>query len=442
MNILLILLTFGILAALGWAAITPSWIYRFTTLWAASFAGFALPQLIGLSNDTSSLARMLPEGALDIVILTSVLSLIGVFLGDVRGVTHPGSRPIVGFNRYDPDRMIRVSVVLTVAGFLIFQIGYSMLSKEYLDNLGTQVSGPITILHFFQNMQRYGLALCLLCYFKYRSPVALMTLVAFAISHVFSFMLYARRGTTADLVFILILGLYFGRKITLPAWLMGLVFTAGALTSNSIGALRNREDVSFIERLESADVFGNFANTLEHGGYECLNAAVISWAVEFEGDYDYGTHYWTWFVHSYFPGQIFGYDLKRALMLPERNHALEVCGYRAPTGATATGMCDAFRSFWYFGWIKFYVIGYMMGRWWNRANRGDVWSQLAYMALMSSALHSISHGTHWILNNWVHMFIFSYFPLRWAQLPEGPQLVTGLAPAAGPQSRPVSRPGF
>ncbi|MBX7102698.1 MAG: hypothetical protein K1X57_01360 [Gemmataceae bacterium] len=419
MNILLIILSCVLVAIFGWAALNPSWIYRFTTMFAAAFAGFALPQLIGLSNETSVLAtNVLPEGSLDIVILVSILCLFAVILGDIRGVNHPGNKPIVGYDQYDPIRLIRVAVGLTVSGFIIFQIGYSMLDREYLENLSTQTSGPITLLYFFQMMQRYGLALSVLCYFRYRSPVALMAVIAVVASQFVSFLFTARRGTTADLVFILILGTYFGRRLVLPAWLLGLVFVVGTITSNSIGSFRGKSDLSFLERFERAEILTQFGWTLENGGHELVNAAVISWCVEWEGDYDYGTYYWTQLVHAYFPGQIFGYDLKRMLMLPARDHALEVLGFRGPPGATCTGMCDAFRSFWYFGCIKFFVIAYVMGRWWYRANKGDLWSQLAYTSLMVSALHTVSHGTHWILNSYLHMFIFSYFPMYWCRVPK------------------------
>lgn len=416
MNILLIILSTGLLAVFMWAGLNPRHLYRFSVLWSASFAGFALPQLIGIGNETSQLTvGVLPEGAHDLVTLVSILSLAGIVIGDSRGVNHPGHRPIIGWDRYNSERITIVAVSLALTGWLIFQIGYSMLDKRYLETLGTQASGPITILYFFLAMQRYGFALCLLCYFRYRSVIALLTSIFIIGSQFVTFLLYARRGTTADILFILLLGLYFGRRIVLPSWLLASVFLAGTLFSNSIGAFRNQEDVPFLERLEKADLFGQFAWTLNNGGLELTNAAVIIWAVDHEGDFDYGTAIWNQLVHAYFPGQIFGFELKRALMFTERNHAFEVCNYTAVSGSTATGMCDSFRSFWYFGCISFFIIGYVMGRWYVRANQGDVWSQLAYMALMVSALHTITHGTPWLLNGYIHMFVFAYFPLYWAR---------------------------
>src|SRR5262249_35241015 len=102
-------------------------------------------------------------------------------------------------------------------------------------------------------------------------------------------------------------------------------------------------------------------------------------------------------------------------MFPTRDLLKEKLGYIPPVGVTSTGMADAFESFWYFGCLKFFVIGYVMGRWYQRGRRGDVRSQLAYMTLMTPAMHCVTHGTFWLMNNYVHMAIFAYPFLNWAR---------------------------
>ncbi|MFL6546685.1 MAG: hypothetical protein ACJ8LM_16105, partial [Candidatus Udaeobacter sp.] len=232
-----------------------------------------------------------------------------------------------------------------------------------------------------------------------------------------SFAVIARRGAMADTVFMVILGLYFGRRIILPAWLLGALFVTGTLWSHAIGHFRGSVDMSFWEKVEKADFFGDFGYTLNNGGEEIANAAVICWCVEETGEYDFGKIHWNQLVHGYFPGQIFGAELKKALKFDERDVAMEKRGFKPAVGTTETGMADAFRSFWYFGCLKYYIIGYVMGRWWNRANRGDLRSQLAYMSLMGAALHTITHGTWWLMNAYIHMVIFAYPCMYWARQP-------------------------
>jgi hypothetical protein len=80
-------------------------------------------------------------------------------------------------------------------------------------------------------------------------------------------------------------------------------------------------------------------------------------------------------------------------------------------------MADCFASFGYLGCLKYVVIGFIMGRWYRRAFRGDLAAQLAYSTLMSAALHTVSHGTVWFVNEYIHMAIFSYPVLHWARKP-------------------------
>src|SRR5262249_51556279 len=150
---------------------------------------------------------------------------------------------------------------------------------------------------------------------------------------------------------------------------------AGALWINSIGSFRVKEDIGFMEKVERADLFGTFGETMTKGGFELNNAALWIWCINEENEYDFGGYHWNQFIHGYFPGQIFGYDMKKSLMFPTRDLLKEKLGYTPPVGVTSTGMADAFGSFWYFGCLKFLVIGYVMGRWYQRGKWGDVRSQ-------------------------------------------------------------------
>lgn len=415
-NPLFWLLLVTLAALIGWGVTDSRRLYRFTVLFSVSFCGFVIPQLNGLANEHGYFhTNVLPEGSLDMVTLMCILSVIFMWLGDNRGVHHPGSAVMYTLGEYDPNRLIRVSIFLTVAGVIITQVAINVLDRDYMTNLGTQWTGPITIFMFFQSMQKYGFALAVILYLRTRSPAALLCAIFNVLTSIVSFTQVARRGALADTVFMVMLGLYFGRRFVLPAWLLGVLFVVGTLWSHAIGEFRGRDDLTFFERLENADFAGAFYHTWNNGGDELANAAVICWAAEESGEYDFGKVHWNQLVHAYFPGQIFGRDLKRAIKFEERDLALEVCGYKPSVGTTLTGMSDAFRSFWYLGALKYYLIGYVMGRWWNRGNRGDLRSQLAYMALMGAALHTITHGTWWLMNAYIHMVIFAYPCLYWSR---------------------------
>jgi hypothetical protein len=410
--ILVVILT----SLIVWGVLDSRKLYRYTILFSISFFGFAVPQLNGLANENSILfAHLLPEGALDQITLMCVLCVLAVWLGDNRGVHHPGASKVIPIDDYDDRRLVQMSIGLTLAGIIISQVAINYLDREYLENLGTQWTGPITIFAFFQSMQKYGLALSILVYLRNQSPAALICALFNVIANVIAFTQVARRGAMADTVFMTILGLYFGRRIVLPAWLLGLMFVVGTLWSHAIGEFRANPDVSFVDKLERVNFFEDFAFTWTNGGDELANAAIICWSVEELNEYDFGKVHWNQLVHAYFPGQIFGHDLKRSIKFEERDVAWEAYNFKPAIGTTYTGMADSFRSFWYFGCLKYYIIGYIMGRWWNRANRGDLRSQLTYMAIMGSALHTITHGTWWLMNAYLHIAIFAYPCLYWSR---------------------------
>lgn len=418
MNVLLWLLILVVIAMVGFCVIDSRRLYQFTFFFASSFIGFALPQIIGLSNETGTrFLGVIPEGAIDMLILVSILCLIAVLLGDLRATHHNGRMPIVPLAEYDVVRLVRVCFGLTAGSIFVMQLSTFFTTEEQLQKMEGQYSGAITIIIFFAQMQKYGFALAVYLYFKLRSPLALMCAATGLLVNLFQFFTGFRRGSTADIIFMVILGVYFARRFVLPPWVMGLLFIVGALWSNSIGAFRGNEEMSLIQKFQNVDIVEEFKDTLTQGGYELCNAAVYIWCADYEGEYDFGRFHWNQLVHGYFPGQIFGPDVKTALKFTERDLPFERLNYKSIKGATNTGLADAFCSFWYLGCLKFYIIGYVMGRWWNRGNRGDLRSQLAYISLMGVALHTISHGTFWLVNGYLHMVIFAYPCLWWARLP-------------------------
>src|SRR5262245_44770984 len=104
-----LLLMFGCLCGtvIFWGVIRKENLYRVTFFMGLTFAGFALPQLIGIWNaGDSALGRALEDGALDMLLLMCLLCLGAVWFGDYQGVQHPGRAPIETFGDYDTDRLI------------------------------------------------------------------------------------------------------------------------------------------------------------------------------------------------------------------------------------------------------------------------------------------------------------------------------------------------
>jgi hypothetical protein len=90
-------------------------------------------------------------------------------------------------------------------------------------------------------------------------------------------------------------------------------------------------------------------------------------------------------------------------------------GHVAPKGSTETGIADAFRSFWYFGALKFFVIAYVLARIYKGALAGNFVMQLLYMLMIVNGLHAITHNTNWFVSPWFQIAMFMIPALLFAR---------------------------
>ena len=173
---LLILLNTAIVV---WGFIDSRRIYRFPVFAAAVFTGFAIPQLIGLSNEAGiGWRQYLPEGALDMTIVMGILCLVALWLGENFGVSHPGTAFVHPLQEYSQTKILQFGFALMLVGNLVYQISLSFISKEELDSLGSQWSGSMTIVLFFAGMSKYGFAIMTYMYFRTNSQGAFLCVLA------------------------------------------------------------------------------------------------------------------------------------------------------------------------------------------------------------------------------------------------------------------------
>jgi hypothetical protein len=340
------------------------------------------------------------------------------FVGDTLGYRHPGKK-IRPFATYDERRVVEVAIALNLIAFLasvLLQLAYSEeIARRSHDPGG--MSGPMVIVIFFTAVHRYSFALALLLFWRRKTALAFVLAMMSAAVYLLSLVAFARRGPAMEFIFICLLTYALGRKKAIPAALITVVFVGGTLWSGVITDFRIQDDRGFLEKVSEADYIKRFMDMIDHGDAEVRTGCVTIWSTHETEQYEYGKIHWNKLVHAYFPGQIFGHDLKESLKFEIEDFADEYVRRRGTLGMTHTGMADCFTSFWYFGCLKYLLIGFVMGRWFRRAFLGDLAAQLAYSTLITGALHTISHGTPWLLNDFIHMAIFSYPLLYWARKP-------------------------
>lgn len=398
---LLLLFSLVCFGLLYWGMLKPGRIYEFPFLAGAVFTTYILPQLIGLTNN-----QYISHAGLNKTIIMSTLCAGMCYVGYVLN-----RKPLKRLNwSYTKSNLLVASILFTlIGGFFFFLI--SRLPEE-LTEVGQWMGLPVLYL-FFATVLTYGMAIALLVFARFKTKMALAIVALGSIFYIDRIFIAGRRGVTLEFVLLLLLAFWFGRRKTIPrALVLGMIFI-GMFVINSIGeyrAITHGPQSRKWERVVQIEFLDNFTRLLSNGGYELLNAMYVIEAADYKKSFDYGIFHWNTLVFNFIPGQIIGSDFKESLMIPVEDIAYTSFGHVPNPGSTYTGITDSFRSFWYFGALKFFLIGFIMSRLYKAAIQGHFMAQLLYMLLIVPAMLSITHHTQWFFSAWVHLGIF-VFPL-------------------------------
>lgn len=417
---LIVLLLVMSLALLATALGRRGRVYEFPFFAGAMFFSFILPQLPGIATDP-----YLPESAFAKTMAVTLSCAAALWLGWVST-----SQPARGFPReMSEQKLIAAAVVLSAIGGF-FYIKISHLPMEIRD-LSLPTGLPVAY-SFFAKLLAYGFAMAMICFVRTGSRVALATAAFGSLFYLERIIFAGRRGDTSDFVLMILLSVWFGRRKAIPRSIAFAGVLAGTLLMGSTGDYRKVakvDDGPTIDRVTQIDFIGNLKDLLANGGPEMLNAVYKINAVDENMILDFGAFHWNTLVFNYIPAQLVGNEFKNLLFIPIRNPYLFTI-HAPPTGSTETGMADAFGSYWYFGGIKFFLIGLWLKRLYVAAMRGSIPGQLLYMLLMTSGMLTITHHTHSILSAWVHIMIFLFPVLLWAR--QSPRRVPAPRPAGAP----------
>jgi hypothetical protein len=395
---LLIIFAVICLGLLAWGMREQGRIYQFPFLAGATFTAFVLPQLIGLRNDP-----VLPDYALEKTTFMSILCAGMCYLGYI---ARPKPLQLLDW-KFDHNKLMGASAALTLIGAYLF-FGLSRLPEDLKE--AAQWSGLPVAYYFFAQVLAYGFALAVLVYAATRSRWALWIALFGSLFYLDRIVLAGRRGVTLEFAFIVLLSFWFGRKLSLPRPVMLAAVIFGTLLLHSTGdyrAVAMDDDASKWKQLHQITFLENFKQVVAEGGVELENAAFHIAATDETKNLDFGLFHWNTLVFNFVPAQLLGEDFKQSLLAPvEENDIYALFGYVPDLGSTMTGMVDAFGSFWYFGCLKFFLIGLVLRKVYAAAAQGHFIARVCYMLIITSALHTITHHTQWFVSPWVHIALF------------------------------------
>ena len=399
-------LAFQTLIIMGWGMLHRERIIQFPFLAAAVVFGWLFPQLWGLAE-----RPLLPEGGLEMTIVMAILCLGAAWLG-----YEYNRRPARLFSWDFSRRRLMASAIMMsgLGGFCFYQI--SQLAVAVTPETGGQWTGIITVYAFLSKLLGFGMAIALILYLRKQTWPSLLVVLFGLTIYLERILIQGRRGIMVELTMMLLLALWFYRGF-LPSRsvMVGVVFL-GALVINSIGDYRQvmlGEDRSTwsgagASEISEIDFLGNLKRlaTGEAANHELTNTVMDIAAADRSQRFDFGLSLWNEFIHRFVPGQWVGRDLKRSLMIDFDDQAASLFGHEAFIGTTHTGLSDAFRSFWFFGAIKFFLIGLIMSRWYLAAVRGHLVAQLIVILAITPSLHAITHQTSWFFIFFLQLVVF------------------------------------
>ena len=389
MSIELTILT-GLVALLALLALL-----RPATLFAYPVAGsllmwvFLLPQAWRIES-TGDLNDFEPSLTWGYMILCMVMTTIGFWAGGMRTAV-AGRNDLAGLReRYDFDKLLKGAVALVLMG----GVAQILLERAVATmQAGDVFTGAVAFYVMASALLIYGASLGWILYLYTGNKKALtLAFIRLAVT-LPTILLAARRELSFTVVSIIFLGFWFVKKRAISRLLLIPLVFVGTILINNAGAIRGyivKENVTLIGALSADNLEDTSRNKNNYAEMASgvSDIAITSWS----GRYSLLSPYYNTLIQLYVPAFIVGHDLKDNLRVPEDESGDSYSKYFA-NGSTRTGFADSFQAFHYFGCVVFFVVSYLMGLLWKRANSGDILSQLYYMILLAAGLKVFTEST-------------------------------------------------
>jgi|GEM_PF-2270615 len=399
--------------------------------WAAVIAmGWFFPQAIG---GYLNLHEFPASSYADGLMFASMCTL-ALWGGYVAAFHRYAPKPCWLDYKFDLKRLYWASAALCVFGFY-FQWKLFALPDELKQV--TQWSGVTVKYLFLSSVFRFGFIALWLLYLTERkawSPRLLILIVPGLLLLFKAAVIDGRREGMMNFAAYLLIGMWFGRGITIPRWALAVGVGFGLIFINAIGIYRDiifDGDMTVPEKITAAvnaDYSSQSEDILEESGAEFKNFIYHQQVYRDTDEYDFGLIHWNKLVFNYVPAQIVGRELKNAMMYPLLNvteKTQQMYGYKYLRGSTSTGYKDSFGSFGWFGFIKFLLIGVMMGTLYRHALGMNLLAQILYLTMLATGMLAVTHSTDRILvADWIYFFALGFPAFYWARLPLQPAMPT------------------
>ncbi len=395
--VLFIAITSGMLI---WALLGKDRVFQYPTIAGTSWLAFFGIQAFGAIQNPYKY----PQAALDdggLIIALGMLCLCSA--AGWLGYYHAGrSKRTLRFGELSDQRLFWGGVILYGIGFLaaykLAQLtggfaqqftGGGHYSLEWAGapiryNFFSQLIYPALLLVLISTLRRFSRCKLLVCGLFLLYPLAIVVFLG-------------RRGPMGMLAGIILMSLYFTKRIRIPRILCAIlpiaaflvIYYGPAYRSTSQYGLNYDEIANSVSQVDLDAV-------LKGQKYAEFDVMVV-WgaAANRSMAFGYGADFYNNLVSFYVPRQLVGEKIKQSLMIggfsdKAKAAVARVYNWGPDYGSFLTGPYTAFSQFWFFGCLLYYVFGYVFRLLWQGAyERGNLAAQIWYISCIVMIPNSI-----------------------------------------------------
>jgi hypothetical protein len=383
----------------------------FTALWMIFiFYKMYLFQKIGNVSFVDPLFIILP-------VIYSILCLVAFQIG-----CYYGKKKALFFETstsYDLNKTLKLVYFYTIIG-VFFQFLINNMPEEVVNKAWT---GKILIYLFFSRTFTYVIPIIIILLVNVKlnrnTKIILYSILFIGlISYLQPIIFKGRRGLVIELIAIFIMPLFFFNKIKIKKIIVIPLLLFGVFMLENIGEYRELVIKEKVEPVEALKTLINSENSFvptRENYIELENYIYLFNLSIMDNNFDYGTAYWDFFIKDYFPAQLFGRDNKQKLIINKENYNWKESNslnYESIKGSTSTGLSDSFKSFYFFGFVTFFAVGFFMEKLYYHSLQNSFKSILLYCLIFREALHVITHGNFVLFSKLIHIYFFLIIPLK------------------------------
>ncbi|MCD8235728.1 MAG: hypothetical protein LUD00_03545 [Prevotellaceae bacterium] len=148
------------------------------------------------------------------------------------------------------------------------------------------------------------------------------------------------------------------------------------------------------------------------------NCAILMDECYRTSEYNYGMFLWNGFVFNYIPKRIVGEEFKESIMFSGDASLRSKAKYVTHDITCTTGYFDAYSSFWYFGFILFWLLGYAFQYIKSKSTASLFYEMIFLFALVNSSV-GMTHGLQLIVAKFEFvalLFLGLFFTLNYVKI--------------------------